>query len=509
MVPLQLYVFAIAVSSSMILPSTAEELTKTDEECISGDFVANCKNDTDGAYSEKDHNALDNYCNDAKPECKVWANVGECEKNPGYMLNHCPLSCNSCSEQLSNNPSSERERKDLLEAVAKYGKPQRVEGDQASKTFEILRKTIDYMQNEIYNPNSTLSRDILEECTNREELCAFWAAMGECEANKAYMKIKCAPSCQTCKMIDMKERCPPLDQDVKPGLLPGELNAMFERIVDTAPGNHTKTTAAAKTERSNDGYNKGNNYDEMDEEGIMRNYTVHIHSRPTSPIVFSGTDSNERRIISKEQDLDQPPWVITFENFMSREECNHLIKLGYAKKYQRSEDVGSLQADGSYSSVHNLNRTSENAWCSYRNNCRNDTIVQRIYKRMAMVTGIPANYSESLQLLKYETGQFYRSHHDYTAYQRDRRCGPRILTFFLYLSDVEEGGATNFPELDIAVKPKAGRALLWPSVLNSNPKDKEPRTDHEAQDVIKGTKFGANAWIHLHDYLAAQELGCT
>lgn len=83
------------------------------------------------------------------------------------------------------------------------------------------------------------------------------------------------------------------------------------------------------------------------------------------------------------------------------------------------------------------------------------------------------------------------------------------MTFFLYLSDVEEGGATNFPDLEIAVRPKVGKALLWPSVLNSSPKDKEPRTDHEAQDVIKGLKFGANAWIHLHDYMAAQEMGCT
>ena len=70
-------------------------------------------------------------------------------------------------------------------------------------------------------------------------------------------------------------------------------------------------------------------------------------------------------------------------------------------------------------------------------------------------------------------------------------------------------GATNFPLLVIAVKPKVGRAVLWPSVIDSNPMDKEPRTDHEAQNVIKGTKFGAKAWIHLDDYQAAQELGCT
>ena len=39
-------------------------------------------------------------------------------------------------------------------------------------------------------------------------------------------------------------------------------------------------------------------------------------------------------------------------------------------------------------------------------------------------------------------------------------CGPRILTFFLYLSDVEEGGETVFTNLGIKVKPKRGRALI-------------------------------------------------
>ena len=81
-----------------------------------------------------------------------------------------------------------------------------------------------------------------------------------------------------------------------------------------------------------------------------------------------------------------------------------------------------------------------------------------------------------------------------------------ILTFFLYLSDVEEGGATNFPDLNIAVKPKVGRALLWPSVLDSNPMDKEPRTDHEAQDVVRGLKFGANGKFAFIYALPCQSL---
>lgn len=94
-------------------------------------------------------------------------------------------------------------------------------------------------------------------------------------------------------------------------------------------------------------------------------------------------------------------------------------------------------------------------------------------------------------------------------HQRDRQCGPRILTFFLYLSDVEKGGGTNFPQLDITVEPKRGRALLWPSVLDSDPMAKDGRMMHQALEVIEGTKFAANGWIHMFDYLAPQEAGCN
>ena len=66
--------------------------------------------------------------------------------------------------------------------------------------------------------------------------------------------------------------------------------------------------------------------------------------------------------------------------------------------------------------------------------------------------------------------------------QKDLACGPRILTFFLYLSDVEEGGETAFPVLGISVKPKKGKALLWPSVQNHDLLQFEPRTLHEVSE---------------------------
>jgi 2OG-Fe(II) oxygenase superfamily len=61
----------------------------------------------------------------------------------------------------------------------------------------------------------------------------------------------------------------------------------------------------------------------------------------------------------------------------------------------------------------------------------------------------------------------YRTHHDYIPHQRTRSCGPRILTFLFYLSDVASGGETNFPDLGLTIQPKKGRAVLFANVMDS------------------------------------------
>lgn len=121
---------------------------------------------------------------------------------------------------------------------------------------------------------------------------------------------------------------------------------------------------------------------------------------------------------------------------------------------------------------------------------------------------IPSNNYESFQLLNYGPNQFYRSHHD-SSMRDDTPPGPRILTFFLYLSDVEEGGETHFNKLGLSVKPKKGRALVWPSVIDKDPTFWDSRMYHEAKDVIKGEKLAANHWIHLNDYVTPNKWGCT
>lgn len=316
------------------------------------------------------------------------------------------------------------------------------------------------MQNDL----PQLSTQTIAQCTNHEELCAFWAALGECSKNPQFMSQECGPSCQNCGQPIIPP-CPP------PGTIsavqPGGIHDMFERIVANAPGNNTDVVVLED----------------------MTNYTVQILAAPGERATDPSVEARHF------------PWIVTFDNFLTDVECDRLIELGEMVGYTRSRDAGEVKADGSFEPITSDGRTSSGAFCSYPSNCRSDDVAQSVHDRIAKVTGIPVGNSEDLQILKYEVGQKYGLHHDLVDQQLMHRCGPRILTFFLYLSDVEEGGETSFPYLGISVKPKKGSALLWPSVLSSDPKQKDMKTAHEAKPVLKGNKYGANSWLHLHEYI--------
>jgi prolyl 4-hydroxylase len=267
-------------------------------------------------------------------------------------------------------------------------------------------------------------------------------------------------------MKHVETRCP-LDPDAKDALSPGDLDEMFERIIT---------------------------------EPYYQQFEPKVLSRPE----YAPGDSAETA------DYKIGIWMIQFEKAATEEEADRLIELGGFLGYERSSDVGEELEDGTHDKYVNTGRTSTNAWCV--NECYNDPLAQSVMQRIENITGIPETNSENLQLLRYDESQFYQTHNDYIPYQRERPCGVRILTFYIYLNDVEEGGGTNFPravEGGITAVPKKGRAVLWPSVFNNHPNTKDSRSDHQALPVLKGVKYGANAWIHQRDFKSANRVGCA
>jgi ShK domain-like len=120
--------------------------------------------------------------------------LGECDENPGYMLENCAKSCGACKgrEQRAKPPTHlVGNPETLLERTVKFGDKQAATGDKRLQTLGVVQDMLDYMESS--DEFMALPTKIQENCRNKHELCAFWSAIGECSANMAFMKIQCAP----------------------------------------------------------------------------------------------------------------------------------------------------------------------------------------------------------------------------------------------------------------------------------------------------------------------------
>ena len=197
--------------------------------------------------------------------------------------------------------------------------------------------------------------------------------------------------------------------------------------------------------------------------------------------------------------LSTSPYVLLLKNFLTASEAQAFLNV-CQKSFERSLAGDQL----------NPVRTSFQCWCNFPE-CFADQSVHTVTKRINAMLGIPYNNGEDLQIVRYETGQFYRQHHDQnTAVWAPQ--GPRVLTFFMYLNEPESGGETRFPSIGpspgLTVSPKLGHAILWPSTLDERPMAEDSRTLHEAMPVHEGIKYGANMWVHQFDFKTPSERGC-
>ncbi|XP_019054349.1 PREDICTED: probable prolyl 4-hydroxylase 3 [Nelumbo nucifera] len=203
------------------------------------------------------------------------------------------------------------------------------------------------------------------------------------------------------------------------------------------------------------------------------------------------------------------PRATLYHNFLSKEECEYLISL--AKPYlAKSSVVDSNTGKSMDSSV----RTSFGMFL----NRGQDKVVRSIEKRIADFSFIPVEHGEGLQILRYELGQKYEPHFDYFVDELNtKNGGNRMATLLMYLSDVEEGGETVFPNVKgnisavpwwnelsacgkrgLSVKPKMGDAILFWSMKPDATLD--PLSLHGACPVIKGTKWSCAKWMHVNEY---------
>jgi len=145
--------------------------------------------------------------------CTEWKEVGECIRDKDKMDRLCPLSCSGVLQDTTTMPEEyedidddedyahddenyDDEYEDLevndekileaMEATRSFGERQLAEGTSLHETLKVIFESIEYMSKANLH---SLPDTIRKACRNNNELCSFWAHLGECEANQVRQYI--------------------------------------------------------------------------------------------------------------------------------------------------------------------------------------------------------------------------------------------------------------------------------------------------------------------------------
>ena len=188
------------------------------------------------------------------------------------------------------------------------------------------------------------------------------------------------------------------------------------------------------------------------------------------------------------------PIIYVVDDFISEDECQEFINCS-KDKLQPATVVGLKEE------LKLKDRTNEFAWLEHHAN----ESIHEVSKRLSILVQMPIRNAEMFQVVHYESGTEYKPHFD--SFDQSTELGKkywepggqRMITALIYLNDVEDGGATYFPELNISINPKKGNVLVFHNTI-SETTNINPRSLHAGMPVSSGEKWAANLWFRENLY---------
>lgn len=176
----------------------------------------------------------------------------------------------------------------------------------------------------------------------------------------------------------------------------------------------------------------------------------------------------------------EEPLIVVLDNVLSDDECDELIRMS-KYKLNRSKIGATREVNDQRTSSGMFFEDSEN------------DLIATIEKRISTIMNIPIEHGEGLQILQYEPGQEYKAHFDFFSSTSKLASNNRISTLVMYLNDVEQGGETYFPKLNLSVIPKKGMAVYFEYFYTDQ--NLNELTLHGGAPVIAGEKWVATQWM--------------
>jgi prolyl 4-hydroxylase len=185
--------------------------------------------------------------------------------------------------------------------------------------------------------------------------------------------------------------------------------------------------------------------------------------------------------------------ITIVDNFCTTEEAAYLIESARNKLQTSRITINDRQVQDDY-------RTSQTA--SVFDPYNKDAKVLPLLFRAGMLLGLPFTNCETVFVTRYQEGEYYKAHQDfYPGFD-----GDRLYTVLIYLNDLNEdqGGGTVFEQLNIGVKPRLGRAVIW---TNTNPDGSHhEETSHEAMPVTNGgEKWVIQLWFRNYPLITVPD----
>ncbi|XP_034033887.1 prolyl 4-hydroxylase subunit alpha-2-like isoform X2 [Thalassophryne amazonica] len=227
-------------------------------------------------------------------------------------------------------------------------------------------------------------------------------------------------------------------------------------------------------------------------EALCRGEGIQMTEKRRSHLFCRYHDGNRNpRLLlkpTKEEDEWDSPHIVRYLDTLSdyeMEKIKEIAKPKLARATVRDPKTGVLTT-ANY-------RVSKSAWLEDDD----DPVIARVNQRLEDISGLTVNTAELLQVANYGVGGQYEPHYDFSRRPFDSNLkvdGNRLATFLNYMSDVEAGGATVFPDFGAAIWPRKGTSVFWYNLFKSGEGDY--RTRHAACPVLVGSKWVSNKWFH-------------
>ncbi|KAK7086832.1 Prolyl 4-hydroxylase subunit alpha-3 [Halocaridina rubra] len=412
-------------------------------------------------------------CKDMHTSCSYWSKWYECQKNPAYMMINCQLSCGLCGKPEIHEkiialralgykivlPSAN----DLRGAAIALARLQQVyrlpiadlaEGIVANVSTSVRLSTYDCMR-------------IANESNFETEYASAWQWYSLAHATTSDPDLKALIKGI---MYSVKRQHDGLHQPNHTKYFPQKLSE-FE-IQDPVDSNYAQLC-------------RGFNFMSDKEKAKFRCY---VSSRESPFLTLQPV---------KYEHLHDDPEMYLFHEVISPKEVVMIQDTARDKLYRSMVTSSDKPVEL---------RVSHTAWLQNYTH----PVLPNIAKRISAITGLHVfegsvenMAGEHLQVLSYGIGGHYNFHYDpllkimpeekwFEAGSKFENypCGDRVATWMFYLSGVEAGGRTAFPQAGVSVAPVEGSAVFWYSIKKNGLLN--DKSQHGGCPVLLGHKWVAN-----------------